>query len=140
MATVEVKYDNLPQGAKVEIPYLGVFENGSTAEVDENKWNRYLNNFPGAEQHRESGKLTLTTSEARKLSEARAAVQDAARASATEGGGGSAGSDDSGAQNGSEAPLEDRSKSELQDMASTLGIETEGKKKTELVEAIKAQS
>jgi len=140
MATVEVKYDNLPQDAKVEVPYLGVFKNGSTTEVDERKWNRYLNNFPGAEQHRESGKLTLTTAEASRLSKARASAQDAARASAGEQVGGTVGSSGSGAQDGSETPLEDRKKDELEDMAKALGIETEGKKKSELAEAIKAQS
>jgi len=140
MATVEVKYDNLPQDAKVEVPYLGVFKNGSITEVDERKWNRYLTNFPGAEQYRESGKLTLTTADAAQQTKARSEAQDAARQAARAEAGGPVGSGDSGAQGGSETPLEDKPKGELQKMASDLGIDTEGKKKSELAEAIKAQS
>lgn len=137
MASVEIKYDNLPKGAKVEVPYLGVFENGSTTEVDDSKWNRYLNNFPGAEQYRETGKLVLGTAEARKLSEARSAAQDAAQEAQTSPGGGEASPTDSGSQ----TPLEDRSKSELQEMARALQVEdADNKKKSDLVESIKAQS
>lgn len=41
MATVEVYLDNRPDGSEVRIPGLGIFENGTTTELDEDVWERY---------------------------------------------------------------------------------------------------
>lgn len=141
MATVEINYDNVAKGTKLEVPYLGVFENGSTSEVDDVKWERFLRNHPNAEALREAGGLTLTTKAQKAASAARREAREAAAAS--EGSG--TGDASPGAQGGSGGdtdakPLEDHNKSDLEEMASGMGIDTEGKKKSELVEAIKAKS
>lgn len=141
MATVEIDYDNMPKDADLEVPYLGVFKNGSTSEVEDAKWERFLRNHPNPEPLREAGKLVLTTKAQRAESAARREAQQAAAASE----GVSTGRAPSGAQAGSEGsgeptPLEDYNKSELEKMASNMDIDIEGKKKSELVEAIKAKS
>lgn len=35
MAQVKLSYDNLPKDAEVEVPYLGVFKNGSTTTLEQ---------------------------------------------------------------------------------------------------------
>lgn len=58
MPSVEVNLPNVPQDADVSVPYLGKFKNGTTTEVDEAQWNRYLKHQPGA-QDPEGGVLRL---------------------------------------------------------------------------------
>jgi hypothetical protein len=48
MPTVKVDLNNFPKGAKVGIPYLGEFENGTTTEVSQKVWDRYKRLQPGA--------------------------------------------------------------------------------------------
>jgi hypothetical protein len=76
MPTVRVNYDNLKEGAKVEIPYLGVFENGSTTEVDQRKWDRFVANWPSAGSL-EGDTLELGTESANKASESHADAVEA---------------------------------------------------------------
>jgi hypothetical protein len=72
MPSVEVNLPNIPQGKTVSIPYLGKFTNGETAEVDQEVFDRYLRNHPGAADP-EDGALHLTPEgmqEASKVQEA----------------------------------------------------------------------
>jgi hypothetical protein len=39
--TITIQYDNLSQGAKVEVPGLGVFPNGETSQVDDERLSQY---------------------------------------------------------------------------------------------------
>lgn len=51
MPKVNVKYDNLPDGKEVEIPYLGVFKNNSTTEVSELSVKRFVRLTAGSEKY-----------------------------------------------------------------------------------------
>jgi hypothetical protein len=59
MPSVTVNLPNRPVGSKVEIPYLGEFENSSTTEVNQEKWERFCKYQPGASEYLESGHLTV---------------------------------------------------------------------------------
>jgi hypothetical protein len=76
MPTVKVNYDNLAEGAEVEVPYLGLFKNGSSTEVDQRKWDRFVNNWPGA-RDLEGDTLEVGTESAKKASESHAEAVEA---------------------------------------------------------------
>jgi hypothetical protein len=65
MGTVTVKLSNRPEGAKVEIPYLGLFDNGSTTEVDDKKLARYHKAYGG------EGDVVVDSEQNKKDAEAR---------------------------------------------------------------------
>lgn len=112
---VKVDYDNLPNGAEVEIPYLGLFENGSSREVDEGDWQRFLDLQPGArERYEDESSVEFSTAQAESRTEAYSELNEAV---------------DSGS-------LSDKNKDELVKLASEAGLETEGLKKAELVAAL----
>lgn len=46
MPSVKVALENLPDGAEVEIPYLGSFENNTQTEVEQWKWDRFIEFSP----------------------------------------------------------------------------------------------
>lgn len=60
MPEVYIDLSNLPDGEEVEVPNLGVFENGVKSEVDEGRWERFLALQPGAEESITEGSLTVT--------------------------------------------------------------------------------
>lgn len=45
---VKVDYPNKPKGATIDIPGLGSFKNGSTSEVEDSAWERFLNRHESA--------------------------------------------------------------------------------------------
>lgn len=47
---VKVDYPNKPKGVIVDIPALGSFKNGSTNEVTDAQWERFLNRHPTARE------------------------------------------------------------------------------------------
>lgn len=51
MASVTLNIEERPQGAEVEVPYLGLLKNGETAEIEDSRWERFKayrgeGNFP----------------------------------------------------------------------------------------------
>lgn len=117
--SVKVDYDNLPEGAEVEIPYLGLFENGSSREVEDERWERFLDLQPGArEQYEGETSVEFSTAAAQRLSEAHADLAEAATSE--------------------EKPLSEYKKSQLKDMADAAGVATEGLNKDELVKALES--
>jgi hypothetical protein len=59
MAHVDVNLPNKPQGAKISIPGLGVFNNGEVAEVNDKKWRRFIESSPHRAYLADEGSLIL---------------------------------------------------------------------------------
>lgn len=113
MATVKVSYDNLAEDAKVEVPYLGVFDNNSTTEVDSARWERFKRRNPQVE----GDSIEFSTEQQKRDADAARKVSSLDASSAAE--------------------LEDEhKKDELVEVAKALGIETSGKNKDQLSEEI----
>lgn len=119
MPSVKVALDNLPDGATVEVPYLGYFKNGTTTEVDQNKWDRFVNHSPVGANFAEEDTLELTTEKQKEDAEAfkKLATLEGSSADDLE---------------------DDYKKDELVSLADSMGISTEGKNKDELAEDIAA--
>lgn len=79
MAKVKVDLESVPQGQKLEVPYLGVVENGSTKEVTDAQWERYKRYWPGAEGV-EGDTLEITTKSAADATKAAAELRASVRA------------------------------------------------------------
>lgn len=120
MPTVTINLENIPQGEMVEIPYLGYFENGVTTEVEQARWDRYVEYSGAAARFSEdSDSLEISTEQQREEAESARRL----------------------AELGGDTPeeLEDEyKKSELVNMAESMGIETSSKNKDELAEEIAA--
>lgn len=110
--TVKVQYDNLPADAEVEVPYLGIFKNGESREVDDAEWDRFVTAYP---QNEGVNTLELTTASAQEASEAYAQAAEA-------------------------ESLDELKKDQLAEIANASGIDdVKGKKKSELVEKLKEE-
>lgn len=71
MATVTINQDNYPEGHELEVPYLGLFPNGQTSEVDDDAWDRFV-----AHTGFEGDELVIDNSVVREEAEARAEAQE----------------------------------------------------------------
>lgn len=121
MPTVKIGLENLAEDAVVEVPYLGYFKNNTTSEVDQDKWDRFVNYNPvGATFAEGEDTFELTTQKQNELSE-----QHAERLRVMADAGGDA-----------EALEDENKKDELISLAESMNIETEGKNKDQLAEEI----
>lgn len=112
MPSVKVALDNLPKDAEVEVPYLGLFKNNTTTDVDQDAWDRYQANWPGAT---EGDSLEVSTAAAEKASNDHEKLRLALE----------------------EGDIEDLNKGQVEKLAGTAGVETKGKTKDELVKEVK---
>jgi hypothetical protein len=62
MPTVKVNLPNRPKGDKVEVPLLGVFENGTTTEVTQERWD-YFTKHEAGKQYEGRSVITIGTAE-----------------------------------------------------------------------------
>lgn len=118
MPSVKVDLDNLPKGTLVEVPYLGGFENGTTTEVDEDRWNTFRTLSPNGQALPEgTDTYEVSTAAQKEATEAHKDRTEAAGLTADE--------------------LEDEhKKDDLIRLAESMGITTAGKNKDELAEDI----
>lgn len=119
MPSVKIALDNLPDDAEVEVPFLGLFKNNTTTQIEDDRWQFFLQNAQGSERYENTDTVEISSSNAEQVSEVTNARLDAVQNEA----------------------LADYKKSELLEMARPLGIEgIEDMKKDELVEAIRSRS
>lgn len=119
MPSVKIALDNLPDDAEVEVPFLGLFKNNTTTQIEDDRWQFFLQNAQGSERYENTDTVEISSSNAEQVSEVTNARLDAVQNEA----------------------LADYKKSQLLEMARPLGIEgIEDMKKDELVEAIRSRS
>lgn len=122
MASVKIALDNLPEDARIEVPYLGEFTNNTTTTVDDDRWDVFLYHQQSeqeAERLREADELVISTAVAEQVSESLNEIRAAA----------------------DERTLDEYKKDELIEMAHTLNIpDADNLLKAQLVKAIEAAS
>lgn len=131
MPQVKVAFDNIPEGQEVEVPYLGLFENGSTTEVDQDQWDRFVANAPGGERYEDQDTLEVGTEAAQRATEEHRTLREAALAETT----GQPADQESESETEAK-PLSDYKKDELVEMAKGRIEGASDMKKDELVEAL----
>lgn len=94
---VKVDLDNLPKGALVEVPNLGAFENGSTTEVSDARWERFVTHDPVGQHYADEDMYEVSTAKQKADTEAYASL--------------------------SKSDPEDEKKAELVDRARLMGID-----------------